>query len=86
VTTSPGTVVAGVTTVTVSGQNFTPNKTVILNYYLGSTLKKTWTAAVGCNGTFTTTFKPALLDVGSAKVTANDGNGRFASATFSIVA
>jgi len=75
-----------VTTVTVTGQNFTPNKTVILNYYLGTSLKKTWTAPVGCNGGFTTTFKPAALEIGSAKVTANDGNGRFASATFSILA
>ena len=86
VTTSPATVIAGVTTVTVTGQNFTPNKTVILNYYLGTSLKKTWTAPVGCNGGFTTTFKPAALEIGSAKVTANDGNGRFASATFSILA
>jgi len=84
VTTSPATVVAGVTTVTVTGQNFTPYKTVILNYYLGTTLKKTWTAPIGCNGSFSTTFKPGALDIGNAKVTANDGNGRFASATFAI--
>jgi serine/threonine protein kinase len=84
VTTSPGTIVAGITTVTVAGQNFTPRKTVILKYYLGSTLKKMWSATVACNGSFTTAFTPGVLDLGSASVTANDAYGRSASATFSV--
>jgi len=75
-----------VATGTMTGQNFTPKNTTTLNSYLGTSLKQTWTAPVGCNGGFTTTFKPAALEIGSAKVTANDGNGRFASATFSILA
>jgi hypothetical protein len=79
VITSPATVLAGLTTVNVAGRNFTPGKTVIVNYYLGSTLKKSWTAPVACNGTFSTSFVPGLLDVGTARVTANDSNGRFAS-------
>jgi hypothetical protein len=85
VITSPATVLAGLTTVNVAGRNFTPGKTVIVNYYLGSTLKKSWTAPVACNGTFSTSFVPGLLDVGTARVTANDSNGRFASsANFQI--
>ena len=84
VMTSPGTILAGVTTVTVSGRNFTPRKTVILKYYLGSTLKQSWSATVACNGSFTTTFMPGLFDLGTASVSANDGYGRSASATFSV--
>jgi serine/threonine-protein kinase len=86
-TTSPATVIAGVTTVTVAGQNFTPNKQVIVNYYFpstSSTPKRSWTPFVQCNGTFSIAFIPGTLDIGTAKVTANDAGGRFASTTFSI--
>src|SRR5438046_1958767 len=85
-TTSPATVIAGVTTVTATGQNFTPYKSVMVYYYLGSTLKKTWTLTVSCAGTFSVSFQPAPLDVGTAKVAANDSAGRNASKTFTIVA
>ena len=80
------TVIAGVTTVTATGQNFTPYKSVMVYYYLGSTLKKTWTLTVSCAGTFSVSFQPAPLDVGTAKVAANDSAGRNASKTFTIVA
>jgi len=85
-TTSPATVIAGVTTVTATGQNFTPYKSVMVYYYLGSTLKKTWTLTVSCAGTFSVSFQPAPLDVGTAKVAANDSAGRNASKTFTIAA
>ena len=69
---------------TVSGQNFTPSKSVLISYYVGSTFKNSWTASVGCNGTFSTPFTPGVLDVGTGKVIANDAGGRNASKTFTI--
>ena len=86
-TVSPATILAGLTTVTVSGQNFTPNKQVTVSYYYPATAgspNRTWNGTVGCNGTFSSTFTPGLLDIGTAKVTASDAGGRSASKSFSI--
>jgi len=69
----------------VNGQNFTPGKTVTVDYYYGSTLKKSWTGTVSCTGTFSWSFTPGPTDIGSAKVTANDGN-RSANKSFNILA
>jgi hypothetical protein len=84
---SPSTIVAGVTPVTVSGQNFTPNKQVTVNYYFPSTSttpKRTWYGTIGCNGTFSSSFTPGALDIGTAKVIAADAGGRYAIKVFSI--
>ena len=83
-TESPGTVLAGLTPVTISGQNFTPNSTATIKYFLGSTLKQTWTRTVSCSGTFSVQFTPGALDIGTAKVTGVDSGGRAANVTFSI--
>ncbi len=87
-TVSPATIVAGVTPVTISGQNFTPYKQGAVYYYFPSTATtptKTWSVTVGCNGTFSVSFTPALLTIGTAKVTAGDAGGRNAPPkTFSI--
>ena len=85
-TVSPNTIVAGVTTVTVKGQNFTPYNGVTVNYYLGSALKQSWSGFVTCSGTFSWSFKPGTFDIGSAKVTGNDGSKPSATKTFTILA
>jgi hypothetical protein len=84
-TVSPSTIIAGVTLVTVTGQNFIPGRAVTSNYYLGSTLKRSWTGTVSCAGTFSWSFTPGPLDIGSAKVTATDGS-RSANKSFNILA
>ena len=84
---SPATIVAGVTVVTVSGQNFTPYKQGVVYYYFPNTATtptKTWSVTVGCNGTFSVSFTPAALNIGTARVTAGDAGGRSASKNFSI--
>ncbi|TMB95749.1 MAG: hypothetical protein E6J40_11160 [Chloroflexi bacterium] len=72
-TVSPAVIIAGVTSVTVSGQNFTPNKQVTVTYISPSGVKRTWTSSVGCNGAFSSSFTPGVGDIGSARVTASDG-------------
>ncbi len=84
-TASPTTVVVG-GSATISGQNFTPGKTALLTYYLGSTFKRSWSASIDCQGNFSTTVTPGTLDIGTAKVTAGDGGGRNAYATFTVIA
>jgi hypothetical protein len=81
---SPSTVLAGVTNVTVSGQNFTPNASVTVRYYVGNSLKSQWSRTVACNGTFSVAFTPGPLDTGTAKVTAADSAGRNANVAFTI--
>jgi hypothetical protein len=83
-TVSPAVIVAGVTSVTVSGQNFTPNKQVTVTYTSPSGAKRTWSGTVGCNGTFSSSFTPGVLDIGTGRVTASDAGGRSADKTFSI--
>ena len=83
VTVTPTTVLLG-GTVTVTGQNFTPTKTATVSYYVNNTFKTSFTAAIGCNGSFSLTFKTGTLDLGTGKVVASDGVGRSASATFTV--
>jgi len=73
--------------VTVTGYNFTPNKSVTVRFYFPSgaaTPEKEVTGTVACNGTFTLSFTPATLDLGTGKVTAADAGGRSASTTVSV--
>jgi len=80
-------------TFTVTGTNFTPNKTVTVSYYDPASAvspKSTKTATVGCNGSFSTTVKAATLLIGLSartdKVVACD-NGvpvRCAAYTFTL--
>jgi hypothetical protein len=57
---------------------------VTITYYVGATYKGSWTATVACSGTFSKTIPTGSL-LGSGKVTADDGGGRSASKTFTIV-
>jgi serine/threonine-protein kinase len=84
VLTQPGSTVVASSTFTVAGQNFTPNAQVTITYYVGATYKGSWTATVACSGTFSKTIPTGSL-LGSGKVTADDGGGRSASKTFTIV-
>lgn len=83
-TESPATVLAGVTKVTITGFNFTPFRTATVQYFLGATFKRAWNPAVACNGTFSISFTPSLLDIGMAKVTATDGVRTATPITFSV--
>ena len=82
---SPNTVLIGGGPVTITGTNFTPNKSVTLNYYKGSALYSTKTVTVGCNGSFSTTVNTPGGVVRTDHVTATDTAGRTASATISII-
>jgi hypothetical protein len=80
VLTASSTTVVGGGTVTLSGTNFTPRKVVTLKYYAGSTLSKTWTTVVACNGTFTSSVTTlGTLVIRTDHVTARDSAGRTAS-------
>lgn len=84
VTTSGGLLL---TAVTATARNFTPNSTITIRFYFPSTtLVKTVTGTVACNGTFSASWTPSALDVGTGQVTAADSAGRHSSATFSVTA
>jgi hypothetical protein len=87
VTATPAAVVLN-GSVTVTGQNFTPNKTATVTYSLNGTFRHTYYASIGCNGSFTLSFIPgtAVTDIGTGKVVATDSSGRSNQATFTIVA
>jgi hypothetical protein len=71
----------------VTGNDFTPNKSVTVRFYFPSgagTPESTVTGTVACNGTFTVTLTPATLDIGTGKVTADDTGGRSASTSVSV--
>ena len=85
-TATPTTVVLG-GSVTITGQNFSPNQPVTANYYgTGTTVKQTHTTTVACNGTFAVTFTPGTLDIGTARVKATDALGRSGTVSFTVVA
>jgi hypothetical protein len=73
--------------ITITGTNFTPNKSVTVAYYKGgsSTAYSTKTVTVGCNGSFSTTVNSPGGALRKDTVTATDTAGRSASATISIV-
>jgi hypothetical protein len=85
VITQPGSTVIASSTFTVAGQNFTPNTQVIINYSIGGNSKGSWTATVGCDGTFSRSGIPTGSLLGSGKVIATDSSNRTASKTFTIV-
>jgi hypothetical protein len=80
----PGTVNGG-QAFTVTGSNFTPNKTVTVTYSdAGSS--KTWTGSVGCNGSFSATFGTAgsLLLSRQDSVSASDTGSPSRSAGYNF--
>jgi hypothetical protein len=87
----PGTVNNG-TSFTATGINFTPNKTVTVNYYdpSTSTTPTTWIGVVACNGSFSHQFTTvaSLLLSRTDKVTASDAGSppRSAFYTFTLKA
>ena len=84
-TTSGGTLL--VPSVTVKGYNFTPNKSVTVRFYFPSssgTPETEVSGTVACSGTFTLSFTPATLDIGTGRVAASDTGGRSASTTVSV--
>ncbi|HEX2646292.1 MAG TPA: hypothetical protein VHO95_03625, partial [Candidatus Dormibacteraeota bacterium] len=84
VLTSPPATVAASSTVTVSGQGFTPGKQVTVTLSGAVTGSKTTT--LSSSGTFTVSFTVSLLATGNATATATDACGRTASRNFTIVA
>jgi hypothetical protein len=82
---NPTTVLIGGGTVTITGTNFTPNKSVTVRYYKGGSLYSTKKLFVGCNGSFSTTVTTPSGAVRTDHVTATDTAGRTASATISII-
>jgi hypothetical protein len=58
---------------------------VTLRYYKGSTLTKTWSLTVLCNGTFSSSVTPAAGLARTDQVTALDTAGRSATATINVV-
>jgi hypothetical protein len=82
---SPNTVLIGGGTVTITGTNFTPNKSVTLTYYKGGAFSYTKTVTVACNGSFSTSVTTAGGVVRTDRVDALDTAGRSASATISII-
>ena len=83
-TASPKTAVGG-TTVSLSGSHFTPNTTVTLKYYAGSTLTTTWIVTTTCAGTFSTSVKTKGGLARTDKVVATDTGGRSATVTLTIL-
>jgi len=84
-TTSGGSVVTPA--VTVSAHNYTPNTSYTVSFYFPSTSttpEKTVTGTVACNGTFTASFTPKTLDLGTGKVVAFDTAGRSYTATVTV--
>jgi len=63
--------------VAVTGHNFVPGNVATVRFYFPSnaqTAEVTTYATVACNGTFTATFTPKTLDIGTGKITATDGS------------
>jgi serine/threonine-protein kinase len=90
-TATPGSgIISGLTTVTVAGQHFTPNKTVTISFYdpsSSATAKKSWTTTASASGTFSVgTVPPLLSGNGTARYTACDSSGVCATAYVSVVA
>lgn len=85
-TPNPGTVVGG-GKVQLAGSNFTPNKQVTLNYYLGNATipSQTWTTTVACNGTFSTSVTTASGLARTDRVRACDTLGRCAVAKITVL-
>jgi ABC-type sulfate transport system substrate-binding protein len=74
--------------VSLAGVNFTPNTFVTLRYYKGTsgTASQTWTAAVGCNGKFSTSVKSATtLVTRQDNIKALDTGGRSATAYITVL-
>jgi hypothetical protein len=84
---SPNTVLLAGGPITITGTNFTPNKSVTIGYYKGgsSTPYSTKTVIVGCDGSFVTTVTSPGGALRTDTVTATDTAGRSASATVTIV-
>jgi serine/threonine-protein kinase len=84
---SPNTVLLAGGAVTITGTNFTPNKSATVAYYKqgSSTPYSTKTVAVGCNGSFSTTVNSPGGALRTDRVTATDTAGRSASATITII-
>jgi hypothetical protein len=86
-TPTPTTVIGG-GNVSLAGVNFTPNTFVTLRYYKGTsgTASQTWTAAVGCNGKFSTSVKSATtLVTRQDNIKALDTGGRSATAYITVL-
>jgi serine/threonine protein kinase len=72
--------------VTVTGHNFVPGNAVTVRWYFpaaSTTPEKTVFGNVQCDGTFTVSFTPNTLDVGTGRIVANDGV-RSASLNYSV--
>jgi serine/threonine-protein kinase len=84
---SPNTVLIAGGPITITGTNFTPNKSVTVAYYKGgsTTAYSTKTVTVACNGTFSTTVNSPGGALRTDHVTATDTAGRTASANISII-
>jgi serine/threonine-protein kinase len=86
-TTSGGSIL--VPAVTVKGHYFTPNKSVVVRFYFPSssaTAEQTVYGPVSCDGSFTVSFTPNPLDIGTGSVTAYDNGSpvRHADTTVSV--
>jgi len=84
VLTQPPATVAASTSITVSGQGFTPGKSVTVTLSGAVTGSKATTVSSG--GTFSVSFPVPLLATGNATATATDACGRTASKQFTILA
>ena len=84
---SPNTVLLAGGPITITGTNFTPNKSVTVGYYQGNstTPSSTKTLIVGCNGSFSTTLTSPGGALRTDHVKAVDTAGRSASATVTII-
>jgi len=84
---SPNTVLISGGPITITGTNFTPNKSATVAYYKqgSTTAYSTKTVTVGCNGSFSTTVNSPGGALRTDHVVATDTAGRTASATVSIV-
>jgi serine/threonine protein kinase, bacterial len=82
--TSPPATLAASTSITVSGQGFTPYKSVTVTLSGAVTGSKTLT--LSSTGTFSTSFPVPLLATGNATAAATDACGRSASRNFTILA
>jgi eukaryotic-like serine/threonine-protein kinase len=83
VLTAPPSSMAASTTITVSGQGFTPNKSITVT--LSGAVTGSKTSTVASNGTFSVQFSVPLLATGNATATATDSCGRQASKNFTIL-
>ena len=85
ITTSGGSVI--VPAVTVRGSSFTPNTSVAVAFYFPSssgTPEVVKYGSVACDGTFTVSFTPNGLDIGTGKVVATDSGSPARSASKNV--